>query len=174
MKKLLGILLSAVLVLCWGSFAQAAAQQQEHPEGQQQEHPKEKQEHPKKEEHPKGSQKKMTTDEIDAAIRSSIEQQSQTDGFFHVQDNVLNKSWNLKLDKVHKDKLTAMSADTYFACVDFNADDGTKVDVDFYLKNEDGKLVVTDTSVHKINDVARYMYEQKDGYWVRVENKKAS
>ncbi|MCI0611976.1 hypothetical protein L0244_03210, partial [bacterium] len=111
---------------------------------------------------------------IDAAIRASIDEQSQADGMFHVQDQVLNKTWNLKLDKVHKDKLTAMSDDTYFACVDFNADDGTKVDADFYLKNQDGKLVVTDTSVHKINGEARYMYEQKDGYWVRVDKKQAA
>ena len=111
----------------------------------------------------------MTIDDIDAAIHASIDEQSKADGMFHVQDTVLNKTWNLKLDKVHKDKLTAMSSDTYFACVDFNADDGTKVDVDFYLKNQDGKLAVTDTTVHKINGAARYMYEEKEGLWSRVE-----
>jgi hypothetical protein len=45
------------------------------------------------------------------------------------------------------------------------------VDVDFFLKKEGDKLAVTDTSVHKINGKARYNYEEKDGVWVRVEEK---
>jgi hypothetical protein len=45
------------------------------------------------------------------------------------------------------------------------------VDVDFFLKKDGDKLVVTDTSVHKINGKARYNYEEKDGVWVRVAEK---
>jgi hypothetical protein len=46
--------------------------------------------------------------------------------------------------------------------------------VDFYLKNQDGKLAVTDTTVHKIDGAARYMYEEQDGFWERVETTGAS
>ena len=155
---------SVMLVLFWGLFV--FAQTQEHPKTQE-EHPK-KQEHPKKSEHPT---QKMTTEDIDGAIRAHITDESESDGMFHVDDTVLNKEWNLTLVKVHKDKLTALDASNYFACVDFKADDGTAVDVDFYLKNEDGKLVVTDTTVHKINNQARFMYEEKDGFWQRVDTK---
>ncbi len=162
MKRLIVALLSIGLVLCWGTLALTQEKPEEHP----------KQEHPKKE-HPTGSSKKMTSD-IDAAIRASITEQSKSDGMFHVEDTVLNKTWNLSLVKVHKDKLTPLSDDTYFACVDFKADDGTMVDVDFFLKNAEGKLGITDTSVHKIDGAARYMYQEKDGYWVRVDTKQSA
>jgi hypothetical protein len=72
---------------------------------------------------------------------------------------------------VHKDRLQALADGRYFACVDFKAADGTMVDVDFFLKKDGDKLVVTDTSVHKIDGKARYNYEEKDGVWVRVAEK---
>lgn len=163
MKRFIGVGLSALLVLFWGGLV--LAQTNEHPT----EHPK-KTEQPKAE-HPKAEHpaKKMTTVDIDKAITAHITDASKADGKFHAKDNVLKKTWDLTLVKVHKDKLTALDAENYFACVDLKADDGTMVDVDFFLKNDHGKLVVTDTSVHKINGEARYMYEEKDGFWARVD-----
>ena len=127
------------------------------------EHPKE---HPQ--EHPG---KAVSIEGIDKAIRDHVSEQSKADGKFHVKDTVLDKTWDLFLVSVHKDKLAALQNETYFACVDFKAGEGTMVDVDFFLKNDKGKLVVTDTSVHKINGKARYMYQysEKDRYWVRVD-----
>jgi len=164
MKRFMVVALSVLLVLFWGGFV--LAQTDEHPT----EHPKKTEE--TKAEHPKAEHpaKKMTTVDIDKAITAHITDASKADGKFHAKDNVLNKTWDLTLVKVHKDKLTALDAENYFACVDLKADDGTMVDVDFFLKNDKGKLVVTDTSVHKINGEARYMYEEKDGFWVRVDN----
>lgn len=138
--------------------------QQEHP----QEHPKKEQqkEHPAKE-HP--AAKPVGTADIDKAIRAHIEEKSKkNNGSFPVKDDVLKKTWALTLDKVHTDKLTQLDAKTSFACVDFTADDGTKVDVDFFLKSKSEKLEVSDTSVHKINGVARYNYQQEGGFWKRV------
>ncbi len=159
MKRFTGVALSALLVLFWGGFV--LAQTNEHPT-----------EHPKKTEQPKAEHpaKKMTTEDIDKAITAHIVDASKADGKFHAKDNVLNKTWDLTLVKVHKDKLTALDADNYFACVDLKADDGTQVDVDFFLKKDGKNLVVTDTTVHKINGEARYMYEEKNGFWVRVDN----
>jgi hypothetical protein len=138
---------------------------------QQKEHPKE---HPQKKEpseHPK-SEKKFSVDDIDAAIRSNIEEKAKASaGKFVVQDDVLDKTWELELVRVHKDRLQALADGRYFACVDFKAADGTMVDADFFLKKDGDKLVVTDTSVHKINGKARYNYEEKDGVWVRVAEK---
>lgn len=167
MKKVFIVAVSLLVLLCFAGFPLAGAD--EHPKAK--EHPKAaeqpKAEHPKAE-HPT---KKMTTEDIDGAIRDHITEMSKADGMFHANDNVLNKMWNLTLVKVHKDKLTALDSDNYFACVDFKADDGTLVDVDFYLKNQGEKLVATDTTVHKINGQARFMYEEKDGFWQRVESK---
>jgi hypothetical protein len=135
---------------------------------QQKEHPKE---HPQKKENPE-SEKKFSVDDIDAAIRSNIEEKAKaSDGKFLVRDEVLEKTWELELVRVHKDRLQALADGRYFACVDFKAADGTMVDVDFFLKKDGDKLVVTDTSVHKINGKARYNYEEKDGVWVRVAEK---
>jgi hypothetical protein len=157
MKIALSIFLAVSVALFLPAFALTA-----------EEHPKEKEEHPKSE-HPA---KKVTIQDIEKSITTAIQEQAKADGIFHVKDDVLNKTWNLTLVNVHKDKLTALDATNYFACVDFKADDGTMVDVDFFLKSEGGKLKVTDTSVHKVDGVARYMYQEKDGFWVRVETPK--
>ena len=129
---------------------------------QQKEHPKE---------HPQ-SAKKLSTDDLDAAIRAHVEEKSKASGGrFEVRDDVLNKTWSLELVRVHKDKLQALADGRYFACVDFKAPDATMVDVDFYLKKDGDKLAVTDTTVHKIDGKARYNYEEKNGVWVRVAEK---
>ena len=145
-------------------LAPFSALAQEHPAGQ---------EHPKKGEHPKSEKAKtVTTAELETAIKARIEEKTKSDGgVFKLEDKVLTKTWELTLVKVHTDKLTPLSADTYFACTDFKAKDGTLVDVDFYLKNQDGKLVITDTTVHKINGKPRFNYVEKDGVWVREEIK---
>ena len=129
---------------------------------QQKEHPKE---------HPQ-SAKKLSTDDLDAAIRAHIDEKSKASGGrFEVRDDVLNKTWSLELVRVHKDKLQALADGRYFACVDFKAPDATMVDVDFFLKKDGDKLAVTDTTVHKIDGKARYNYEEKNGVWVRVADK---
>ena len=136
----------------------ALAQQKEHPKEHPQEHP------------PSG--KKLSTDDIDAAIRAHVEEKSKTSGGrFEVRDDVFSKTWSLELVRVHKDKLQALADGRYFACVDLKAADGTMVDVDFFLKKDGDKLAVTDTAVHKIDGKARYNYEEKNGVWVRVAEK---
>jgi hypothetical protein len=132
---------------------------------QQKEHPKEHPQNPP-------SEKKVSTDDIDAAIRAHIEEKSKASGGrFEVRDDVLSKTWSLELVRVHKDKLQALADGRYFACVDFKAPDATMVDVDFFLKKDGDKLAVTDTTVHKIDGKARYNYEEKNGVWERVTEK---
>ncbi|MBI4466189.1 MAG: hypothetical protein HY656_02015 [Acidobacteria bacterium] len=154
--------LGVILAVAFGLVLGFGLRAQEHP----------KQEHPKKEEHP--TAKAASTADIDKAIRAHIDQTAKANhGRFPVKDDVLKKTWALALEKVHTDKLTALDANTYFACVDFKADDGTAVDADFYLKGEKGSLKVTDTTVHKINGEPRFNYEKKGDYWERVSTSKA-
>ena len=152
------VLAAALLLSVSPAFAQ------EHPAGH---------EHPAKGEHPKSEKAKaVTTADLDKAIKARIEEKTKAEGgVFKVEDKVLHKTWDLTLVKVHTDKLTPLSADTYFACTDFKAKDGTLVDVDFYMKNEAGKLVITNTTVHKVNGKPRFNYVEKDGVWVREEVK---
>ncbi len=130
----------------------------------QTEHP---QEHPKK---GNAATKSISTATLENAIKSQIEEKAKANnGKFPVRDDVLNKTWELQLVKVHTDKLTQLDEQTYFACVDFKADDGTLVDVDFYMKNDNGKLSLSDTTVHKINGKPRFNYVKKGNYWERVK-----
>ncbi|HLN58898.1 MAG TPA: hypothetical protein VK416_10075 [Thermoanaerobaculia bacterium] len=155
MKRLLSYAIALAVTAFFSTLAFA----------QEKEHPKEHPEHPK-------SEKKVSTDDIDKAIRAHIEQAAKASaGKFSVKDDVLNKTWDLDLVRVHKDKLQALADGRYFACVDFKAADGTMVDVDFFLKKDGDALAVTDTTVHKINGKARYNYQEKDGVWVRVAEK---
>jgi len=160
-KKPMSLSLALAVAACLSLVVSPLAASQE-----KKEHPKE---HPS--EHPK-SENKLSTADIDKAIRSHIEKTSAaSNGGFPVKDDVLNKTWDLKLERVHNDKLQALADGRYFACVDFKASDGTMVDVDFFLKKEGDGLAVTDTTVHKINGKARYGYQEKDGVWVRVAEK---
>ena len=151
MHRLKGVL---TLVAALALVSAIAARAQEHPK----EHPKE---------HP--TAKAISTADLEKAIRANIDEAAKANnGRFPAKDDVLNKTWQLTLVRVHTDKLTQLDASTYFACVDFKADDGTLVDVDFYFKDDGGTLKRTDTTVHKINGQPRYNYEKKGDFWVRV------
>jgi hypothetical protein len=154
--------LSIIGYFCLFTLAYA----QEHPE-----HPttKTKQEHPKAE-HPEHPQAKraISTAELENKIKEIIDQKSKASGSFRLDDPVTKSVWMLKLDKVHSDRLTQLDPVTYFACVDMNASDGRKVDVDFFLKDRGGKLEMTDVTVHKIDGVPRYNWAEQC-FWKRVE-----
>jgi hypothetical protein len=128
------------------------------------------QEHPK--EHPKQAQSKakaFSPETLEKAIKDQIAEKAKANGGkFPVEDTVLKKTWQLDLVRVHTDKLAQLDDKTYFACVDFKADDGTSVDVDFYMKSNNGKLTLADTTVHKINGKPRFNYEKKGNFWERV------
>ncbi len=68
----------------------------------------------------------------------------------------------------HKDRLSKLSADTYFACVDMKDPAGKMIDVDCFLKSKNGRLEMTDTTVHKVEGKPRYDWKEEDGFWRRV------
>ena len=123
--------------------------------------------HPK-EAHPAGHAVAMA--DLEHAIHEQVMEKTKAEGGrFHVHDTVLNKDWALELVRIHTDKLMQLDNDTYFACTDFRAEGGEIVDVDFYMKDENGKLVFSDTAIHKIDGKPRFTYEKKDGFWERVK-----
>ena len=126
------------------------------------------QEHP---EHPNSSTKPkdFSVSDLEKAIKKDIAEKSKADGgVFKVKDPELNKTWDLKLDHVHTERLSKLSPDTYFACVDMKDPQGKVIDVDFFLKQEGDKLEMTDTTVHKIEGKPRYNWKEEDGFWKRV------
>ena len=138
-------------------------------------------EHPtgsKKAEHPTASitpkivqGEKITLQNLAQAIESFVEADIDLRGAFLVIDPSTNEVLKLNLEKVHKERLSHVGNDVYFACADFNGDNGKVYDLDIFLhgKNSDN-LTVTEISVHKEDGEARYGWLKQDGIWVKKYN----
>src|SRR5712692_7161659 len=99
MKRLLTLAIVFTVTAFFSSLALAQ---------EKKEHPKEHPEHPK-------SEKKVSTDDIDKAIRGHIEKVAKdSGGKFPVKDDVAARTWQLELVRVHKDRLQALADGTYF------------------------------------------------------------
>jgi len=143
--------LIAISVLC--AFAAFA---QEHPE------------HPANKPAPKNVHA-YSMDELEKAIVGAINAKTEQDGgVYKVDDKVASKQWDLKLDHVHRERLARIDPTTYFACTDFKSTDGHLLDLDFFMKDNGQKLVMTDATIHKVDGKPRYDWKEKDGYWVKV------
>lgn len=145
-------ILLSVMVSCffWG-FAFA----QEHPE------------HPKSETAKKETSK-VTTAQMAKAITDYVEKDTKLKGgFFLIYDPTISKSLELKLEKVHEDKLSKVSDTLYFACSDFKATGGKMYDLDFYMQLDESGLTVSEISIHKQDGKPRYNWSQEKGLWVR-------
>jgi len=146
---------------------------QEHPEHPKKttEQPKQGGEHPKKgAEHPKGGgeAKQVSTADISAGIKTNIEAKSKKspDGKFHVKHEGQDLALDLIL--VHDDRLQDLGDGKYFACVDMKATDGKTYDIDFFLTGQPGKMKVTETSVHKVDNKPLYNWKEENGKWQKV------
>ena len=145
------IILRVGLALALGGAALLAQEHPEHPEGK------------------KAATKAYSVDDLEASIKSAVAAKEKAgEGYYRLKDKTANKTWQLKLDHVHRERLSRLDEKTYFACTDFKSSDGHTVDVDFFMKDKDGKLVMSDATVHKIDGKARYNWEEKDGFWKRV------
>lgn len=177
------IIVPGVLAVFFLATAVPAQEHPEHPKGKTattataaQEHPKantataaKAQEHP---EHPEGktaATKAYSIDDLEAGIKAAIASKEKAGGgYYRLSDKTGRKTWLLKLDHVHRERLSRLDNKTYFACTDFKSKDGHTVDVDFFMKDKDGKLVMSDATIHKIDGKARYNWEEKNGFWKKV------
>jgi YHS domain-containing protein len=99
-------------------------------------------------------------------VMSAVEQNALDDtgknGIFKLKDDKTGKTLDLKFVDTHQ-PVRQLDDGTYFACTDFR-EAGTKdqiYDIDFWIKEKDGKMVVTQTKVHKVPEL-------KNGVWVQV------
>ena len=138
-------------------------------------------------EHPTGSKKaehptatitpqivqgeKITLQNLARAIESFVEADINLRGAFLVIDPSTNEVLKLNLEKVHKERLSHVGDDIYFACADFNADDGKVYDLDIFLRGTNtDELTVTEITVHKEDGQARYGWMEQDGVWIKKYN----
>ncbi len=110
----------------------------------------------------------VVTADIQAGIEKHIEDQVRLGGgYFRLAhgDEVLH----LKLVRVHTEYLSNLGPRRHFACVDLVDTSGDVYDVDFFLSGDPGAMIVTETTVHKINGQPYYVWDQrKDGTWHRI------
>ena len=129
------------------------------------EHPEHPSEHPTK-----VKEVKLTIAELAISIESYIQNDISLKGGFFVYDKNKKEILTLTLTKIHKERLSNIGGDTYFACADFKASNGKIYDLDIFMtgKSQDN-LDVTEINVHKENGDARYLWKNKRGIWVKVK-----
>jgi transglutaminase-like putative cysteine protease len=119
------------------------------------------------------SESPVSIDDIATGIEKHIAAQSKSNGgYFKVQFK--NKELRLQLVRVHLEYLCDLGRGVHFACVDLVGTDGPVYDVDFFMKGPPGTMVVTETTIHKIDGHPLYLWQQKgNGKWSRVPVKNA-
>lgn len=137
----------------------SSAYAQEHPE-----HPAEHQA-----EHPTSEKAAMTKEGLAVAIEKYVnEDAALKGGYFLFFDTKESKALALKLDKVHKERLSQLSDGIYFACADFMSMDGVMYDLDIFMKGPSvDDLTVTEITVHKLDGKARYVWVKEGDFWKR-------
>ena len=171
MKKLICVLSIFTVALCFSKISLAAEHPGEHPgtpaKSEHQEHPGKthEAEHPGEgAEHP-GEKAMLSAKDIIKGIKEHINSVREANaGYFPISDPSEGKDLRLKLIKVHEDKVSYIKKeDAYFACTDFVTVDGkTKYDIDFWMKEKDGKLNVYQTKIHKKDDKPRFIYRDDE------------
>ncbi len=129
----------------------------EHPNEHPSEHPSE---HPKE----RGN---IDKDELaDAIVKYVRDKADKPSGYFIVTDDKTGEELKLRLDKVHRKRLSKVGKNEYFACADFMSDKGKMYDLDVFMKGTSkDNLEFSKFSVHKVEGKARYTWYQKGGVW---------
>lgn len=100
--------------------------------------------------------------EVMSAVEENALKGVGSDGIYKLKDDKTGQTLDLKFINAHQ-PVRKLDNGEYFACTDFRAA-GTKdqiYDVDFWVKEQDGKMVVDQVRVHKVP-------EMKNGQWVQV------
>ena len=114
---------------------------------------------------------KLTISQLAESIEKYIQQDTELKGGFFVFDVKNNEILNLTLLKIHKERLSNIGNDTYFACADFQASNGNVYDLDVFMTGKlQDNLVVTEINVHKESGIARYGWQNRRGIWVKNYN----
>ena len=110
----------------------------------------------------------VLTRDIQAGIEKHIEEQTRRNGGYFIAEHE-GEELRLKLVRVHTEYLATLGPNRHFACVDLASTDGNVYDVDFFLEGDARGMIVTETTVHKINGKPFYLWKQNDqGIWDRA------
>ena len=147
-----------------------AAEHPEHPAGASASTQKEHPEHPaakKPAQAREGSKAWLNKirKEYDAKVYEVGQGNSKTESY-RIHDDKLGKDWDLRVVKVHKDRIVQLGGDKFFACSDFKSvkkGEKDKLDLDFFAtKNLDGSWSIDKALIHKVNGTPRYNWNEKN------------
>ena len=82
-----------------------------------------------------------------------------------IRDEKTGQDLELKLDKIHRERLAQTAEHTYFVCADFKSRDGEVFDLDFWVQQTEDGLQVTETMIHKQAGDPRYTWYEESGVW---------
>lgn len=113
------------------------------------------------------SNKRFTTSQIKAAMRDHISQRTAlgNPGVFEITDPRTSQNLELRFQIIH-DPVRVIDDKFYFACTNFAAinDPDKTYDLDFWLQELDGELVVYEENVHKLPTRSNNQWVQQPRY----------
>lgn len=114
-----------------------------------------------------GIDKNELADAIEAHVK---EVEAAGGGFYSIKDPVGGNTLQLKLVKVHRERVSQVAPETYFACADFKDPKGNVWDIDTFMKGPDkDHLVYDDATIHKENGKPRYNWYNDHGTWKKKD-----
>ena len=174
--------LLALIVAVGLPCLQVQAQQPEHPEHPEKketpEHPEkpEKAEHPEKHapaeqhEHPEHPTAAPTIEDVAMFLESHCAEATKASGgLMTIHDEKAGIDRELRLDKIHRERLAKTGEATYFVCADFKDSSGKVFDLDFWVKQGHHGLMVAETMIHKEDGEPRYTWQQDGDVWNRKD-----
>jgi hypothetical protein len=114
-------------------------------------------------EHPGHLATKRSWEVMSAVEQHALTESMKNNGVFKLKDDKTGKELNLEFIDTHQPIRQLDDNGHYFACTDFRVV-GTKdqiYDIDFWVTDKDGKMIVDQTKVHKVPEL-------KDGQWIQV------
>jgi len=166
MKKILCIILTLAVMICFGQFSYAGEHGgkehggKEHGGQEQGEKEHGGKEHGGKE-HGGVPVAEPSADDIRGAMMEHVFSNSAETGAFSVTDSETKTTRNLALIRVHE--RVGKTGDYYYSCADFHdLDTGELLDLDIDVDNKGGTLTVADVRIHKVGGKERYTYDEND------------
>ncbi len=139
---------------------------EEHPE-EGEEHAEEGEEHPEEgEEHPT-EKEPPTVESVARFLEDEVTNNADHGGWMTIWDDEANAELKLQLDKIHRERLSKTAEATYFVCADFTTPEGKTYDLDFWVRETEEGLQVTETTIHKEEGQPRYNWVEENGIWKR-------
>ncbi|HEY3808442.1 MAG TPA: hypothetical protein VGL50_00770 [Steroidobacteraceae bacterium] len=114
-------------------------------------------------EHPGKMAQKRGWEVMSAVEQNALLESAKNQGVFKLKDDKTGKVLDLEFIDTHQPIRQLDDNGHYFACTDFRVV-GTKdqiYDIDFWVDDKDGKMVIEQTKVHKVPEL-------KDGQWIQV------